>query len=176
VSSWKYCKHQGACAACGHSFVEKEILFSLLRKGDVDLERGDLCSSCFDARDEARDLFWWRTGHSFGKEAIKMDPQVLLSVLEKLADETADEHRDFRFLLALLLVRSRKVRLTSVANRRGREVLVLRKVRARNTFDVEVHELTEERRKLLTEKLTVLLDPTREGGFEEMLESASAQQ
>jgi hypothetical protein len=174
MSTWKYCKHQGACAACGHSFIEKEVLFSLLRKGEADLERGDLCSACFDARDEERDLFWWRTGHSFGKEAIKMDPQVLLAVLEKLADESADEHRDFRFLLALLLVRSRKVRLVSVANRRGKEVLVLRKVRARQTFDVEVRELTEERRKTLTDKLTVLLDPTREGGLEEMLEGASS--
>ncbi len=149
-----------------------ETLFSLLRFDQEELERGDLCSACFERRDEGADLFFWRTGHREDRGGVRVDFEVVLAVLHKLRQDPRPERRDFCFLLALLLVRHRKLRLQTVLRRAGTELLQLRKPRSLKSFEVEVRELDEERRGRLSAVLAGLLDPTREEGVELLLDAA----
>ncbi|RMH04590.1 MAG: hypothetical protein D6702_02750 [Planctomycetota bacterium] len=169
---WRYQRRQGACAVCGRSFAADETVFSLLRFAGEELERGDLCSPCFDGREETEDVFFWRTRHAEDRRGLRVDFDLVLGVLQRLREDERPERRDFCFLIALLLVRHRKLRLQGVVRRRGREFLQLRRPRARQPFEVEVRELDEERRSRLSAVLAGLLDPAREADLEDLLTPA----
>ncbi|MBO45493.1 MAG: hypothetical protein CMJ96_01190 [Planctomycetes bacterium] len=158
--SWNYQTRKGGCVACDRSFVEGETLFSLLSMGEESLERGDLCSSCFESHDQANDLYWWRTQHSEKRGGLKLDLDALLALVMRLEEDVRDGALDFRFLVALLLVRHRKLKLASVTKKGKKEFLELRKPRAKKTFPVQVRELEEEQRARLSQILSGLMDPS----------------
>ncbi len=138
----------------------------MLRMVGDELQRVDLCRTSFDDRDVTQDVVYWRTSHRPKGGAMKVDFDMLLAVLEKLESDEREERRDLRYLLTLLLVRHRKLRLERVESRRGMEFLILRKVRTKTTFKVESRELEDERRKKLSAILAGLLDPTSDEGLE----------
>jgi len=158
--SWNYQTRKGGCVACDRSFVEGETLFSLLSMGEESLERGDLCSSCFESHDQTNDLYWWRTQHSEKRGGLKLDLDALLALVMRLEEDVRDGALDFRFLVALLLVRHRKLKLASVTKKGKKEFLELRKPRAKKTFPVQVRELEEEQRARLSQILSGLMDPS----------------
>lgn len=173
-SDWTFRRRHGSCAACGRDFAAGEALFSLLRFNGAELERGDLCSACFERRDENEAVFYWRTVHRERTGGLRIDFELVLAALHGLREDERPERRDFCFLLALLLVRHRKLRLAGVQRRNHREFLLLRRPRGRMPFEVEVRELDEERRGRLSEVLAGLLDPARDGGVEALLGEGEA--
>lgn len=166
---WRLQRPLEACAGCAARFAADEDLFSLLRFDGGDLQRRDLCRACFDARDPAQDVIWWRTRASRRAAALRVDFDLLLTAMARLAEDARPERRDLAFLLALLLVRHRRLRLLRVEKRRGREMLILRKVRTTREFPVETRDLSEEQRQRLSAGLAELLDPTQEGGLDGLL-------
>jgi len=100
---------------------------------------------------------------------MKMDFDLLLAAMEGMAKDEREERRDLCYLLALLLVRHRKLRLERVEMRGKKEFLILRKVRTQNRFPVESRELDSERRQKLTGILAELMDPTAEGNLSSAL-------
>ncbi len=159
MSSWSLHRAADRCEACGHRFATDETLFSLLRLRDEDgLARVDLCTSCFGDRDVSEDVSWWRTRRrEHGGRALRVDFQALLGLLEGLVADGRDDRLDLAYLLALLLVRHRRLRLLRVERAAGRELLVLRKVRSTQAWRVPVRELDEDRRRSLAGALTELL-------------------
>ncbi|TAH35023.1 MAG: hypothetical protein EYC70_14635 [Planctomycetota bacterium] len=167
---WKFRRRQGMCSACGRAFQAGEALFSLLRFDGQELARGDLCTACFDARDPAEDLSYWRTLHRPGAAGgLRVDFDWLLATAQRLAADPRPAARDFAFLVTLLLVRHRRLRLLSVLRRDGVEVLNLRKLRAQEGFEVEVRDLDPQRRAQLTAVLAELLDPAQEADLDSLL-------
>ena len=101
-----------------------------------------------------------------------MDFELVLALFEKLGEQKKAGVLDLRFLLALLLVRHRKLRLTGVRVRGEREFLQLRKPRTKKDYEAEVRELESERRARLTAALSELMDPTAEaGGMGDLLQA-----
>ena len=169
MASWKIVRRQAACSDCEQPFAEDQVFWSLLRVGEEGFARVDLCASCFDTRDPEQDLFWWRTCHVPGKQALRMDPDALMGVMASLSEDSRSERLDFRFLLALLLVRHRRLRLLSVSRQGKREFLRLRRVRGKKEFEVEVRELDAACRDQLAGVLRGLLDPTLEPDLDELM-------
>jgi len=173
AEGWKIERRQGDCADTGRSFAEGEEVYSLLRVVDGTLQRADLCRTAFDARDQQADVVWWRTVHRARPGGgLKVDFDMLLAAMEALAGDTRDDRRDLAYLLSLLLVRHRKLRLERVDVRGDQESMVLRKVRSQQRFTVPSRELDDARRRVLTAKLADLLDPTREEGLDQVLGAA----
>jgi len=160
---WSFRKRDAVCSDCSRTFQEGEEVYSLLRMAEEDLQRVDACRSCFDQRDPTQDVVYWRTSHREKGGAMKMDFDLLLAAMEGMATDEREERRDLCYLLALLLVRHRKLRLERVEMRGKKEFLILRKVRSQNRFPVESRELEPERRQKLTGILAQLMDPTQEG-------------
>jgi len=176
ADSWNYNKRTLVCEKCEISFADGAVFFSLLRFDEEKLVRGDWCPRCFNARQVEDDLVYWRATHRLDKAPIRLDFDLLLGVLEPLSCDQRDSRRDLAFLLSLLLVRHRKLRLAGVKRRKEVEFLELRKVRSTTTFEVEVRELDEDRRSRLTSVLTDLMDPTQEGGAESWFEVPKAEE
>jgi hypothetical protein len=166
ANNWTYAKRQQCCGDCDRTFQEGEEVYSMLRIVVEELQRADLCRGCFDDRDSSQDVVYWRTAQREKGGAMRVDFDMLLAVLEKLAEDQREDRRDLRYLLTLLLVRHRKLRLERVESRRDVEYLILRKIRSKKTFKVESRELEDERRKKLSAVLAGLLDPTSEDGIE----------
>jgi hypothetical protein len=172
MADWKFHRRKGLCAPCGHEFVVGETVFSVLQLEEEDFLRGDLCAGCFDRRDPQSDLVWWRTAHAQSKEGLKLDFDAILALFGALKEKAGESPLDLRFLLGLLLVRHRKLRLIGVKARGQREMLQLRKPRSQQTHEVEVRELSPERRNALTGALGLLMDPTHEGGLSDLLKDS----
>ena len=90
-----------------------------------------------------------------------------------MENEKNPAKKDFRFLLALLLVRHRKLRLVTVLKRASCEFLSLRKPRTKQLFEVEVRELHQARREQLSQALAGLMDPTLEVDLDSALNPTS---
>jgi hypothetical protein len=176
AEAWHYNKRALACGQCETPFADGAAFFSLLRFDADEIVRGDWCPRCFDSRQVEDDLVYWRATHRLDKAALRLDFELLLGVLEPLSKDQRESRRDLAFLLALLLVRHRKLRLTGVKRSKEVEFLELRKVRSTATFEVEVRELDEARRNRLTAVLTDLMDPTQDGGAENWFEVPQAEE
>lgn len=171
VGAWQFRKREAACGDCSRGFQEGEEVYSLLRLVEDELQRLDACRACFDQRDASQDVVYWRTTHQEKKGGVMIDFDMLLAAMESLAADKREDRQDLCYLLALLLVRHRKLRLERVEMRGKKEFLILRKVRTQNRFPVESRELEPERRQRLTAVLAELMDPTQEGDLSAALET-----
>ena len=172
--SWKFERRQAACASCGAGFQADQEVFSLLRFESVTLCRGDLCSECFEGDKAAGDLVWWRSRHAGSGKSPKLDIEAVLGLLEALSGDARAERKDLAFLLALLGVRHRKLRLIGVGRTGGREFLRLKKVRSRTEFPVEVRDPDVEARAALTTALAGFMDAEKGEDWEALLANAEA--
>lgn len=163
AKDWQFSKRNQQCSDCEHVFIDGEDVFSMLRMLDSDLQRADLCRACFGSRDESTDVVYWRTSQHEKRQALRLDFDMLLALLDKLLSDERDDRKDLCYLLSLLLVRHRKLRLERVQMQGKQEVMLLRKTRTKKTFAVESREMTDERRTELSQQLTELVDPTKEG-------------
>lgn len=166
-------RRQGHCGACARRFAEGEEVFSLLRVAEGGLARRDLCPACFDHRDASEEAFFWRTRHRSERAGtLRVDFDLLLGVAEKLAADARPECRDFCFLVGLLLVRHRRLRLGGIARHDGAEWMRVRRVRSHRSFEIEVRDLSPQRRARLTALLAQAFDPARETELEALLAAA----
>lgn len=149
LSDWKFAGRQGVCCATGREFSEGEPVFSLLAVEEGTLARRDFSREAWSELEEGArpaGAVWWRTRHREGRAARKLD----LGSIEGLfgALEAAEEQLlvELRFLLALVLLRKRRLKLVRSRREEGQEWLVLRRPRQEEELSVAVHELTAERR------------------------------
>ena len=121
----------GRCAASDRELEPGETCVAVLarplpgehteqkgRKGAPLLERLDFSTESWDSspRDPqlaARMLCWWRTRvpESDERRRAFVDETVLLDLFERLEEDEDEERQAFRFVLGLILLRRRKLRM-----------------------------------------------------------------
>ena len=126
---------------------------------ESDLQRSDLCSVCFDQRNVRHDLVYWRTLHQEKSQKIRLDFDFLLGLLDQLLSKDTDEKKDFCYLVALLLVRHRKLKLVRVEEAAEVELMHLRKTRSKKVFKIESRQISDSRRESLVSQLNALIEP-----------------
>ncbi|NUQ16552.1 MAG: hypothetical protein HUU33_14665 [Flavobacteriales bacterium] len=113
------------CAVTGRELVEGEQFYSALVRRGADLERLDYSQEGWQGA-PADAVGWWKSQvPSRDQKKAQLAPgEVLLDLFLSLADEP--DKQDMRFVLALLLVRRRVLRLEqTVTDEQGIETLVL---------------------------------------------------
>ena len=105
-------KTSGSCCRCGSEIAPGEALVATLCETDVDFVRVDYCPACWEsAAENAADsiLGVWRTRVPTPRQKRKLfvDDEVLVSFFERLADATEPAKVNFRFVLALVLMRKK---------------------------------------------------------------------
>jgi hypothetical protein len=134
---WKIDRIREACAKCGRPFVHDQPVVSAI---DFDAEdrvvRHDLCAACKPA--SASEVVWWETRFQLlAQRKKKVDFDRLLRIFEAwqrsppkaaTADAAAgNDHGALLYLVTLLLVRKRFLRMVDLVSEDGREFLRLRK-------------------------------------------------
>jgi hypothetical protein len=103
------------CTATDAPLEPGDVCFSVLEVQGADVIRKDFCTAAWkDPPGEA--LAWWRTQiPEPTAKKIKLAPNdVLLELFDQLADDPA--HCDLRYVLTLLLVRRRVLRVEAAAD------------------------------------------------------------
>ena len=150
MSDWKVGARRPACTLCGRAFVPGDERHSAIRRAPRDTDdddglgmvRVDCCTACFTGVDPADVFAQWfvRVPEAREKEVQVVDDAMLREMLVRTEPAAAADSEDgegarpahdaaqlrFRYLLALLLVRRRRLEFLRTEVREGSEVLVLR--------------------------------------------------
>ncbi len=159
MSIWKLGRRQGACVSCDHPFADGETHYSYLFVEEAQLGRRDLCSACWATVELGADQPWWRAKR---RERPTGGVQVDLALLEQLflmsADAAAVRLLELRYLVALLLLRKRRLLLGRVRHDGTHEWLLLRRPRRQEELAVRVFDFAPDQMDGLRTDLERLLE------------------
>jgi len=145
------------CATSGRELKVGEVYYSALVARGARVVRLDYSADAWQGPPEGA-LGWWKSQVP-GRDAKKLHwapNEVMLELLEQL--EAQPDKLDMRYVLALLLIRRRVVRLEETdSDERRREVLVLYCARRETTYKVAVVVPGEERTRQIQDELSRLL-------------------
>lgn len=116
-------------------------------------------------------LYWWAGRfRAERKLALQLDLESLERLFLDLADREERLLRELRYLVTLLLMRKRRLKLIGVRRGRQGEAMLVRRPRRQESLEVFVCDLDSERMGLLRERLQDLLD----GAAPEEIDSAGS--
>jgi hypothetical protein len=145
------------CATSGRQFAEGEPYYSAVVERQGKLQRLDYAAEAWTGA-PAEALAWWtaRMPTRPARQDGVATSEVLLELFRQLPPET--EQRELRYVLALLMVRRRILRLEDTEHEaRGVETLVLYCPRDETTYRVASQPLEPERATAIQQELTRLL-------------------
>lgn len=148
-----------ACAACGAALVPGKIASSALYRapesGEASFVRRDFCGPCFeDPARRGEPFSWWSAPvpQPAEKKAV-FDTGVAKEFLARLLRENAPEHASLRYLLVLLLLRKKLVKVTDQFTRDGTDVMVVAVPPEETVHEVACVDLDEAESERLREEL-----------------------
>lgn len=145
------------CAITGRELAPGEVFYSTLTAQGADVVRHDYSAEAWQGPGEGV-LGWWKS-HMPERDARKLHwapNEVMLELLDSLA--TQDDKQDMRYVLSLLLIRRRVVRLEETQrDEADREVSVLYCPRRDETYKVVTALPSAERTRQIQEELARLL-------------------
>lgn len=145
------------CSVTGRELQPGEVFYSTLTSEGAHVARHDYSPEAWQGPTEGV-LGWWQA-HVPQRDAKKLHwapNDVMLELLERLESQT--ENQDTRYVLALLLIRRRVVRLEGTErDEQAREVSILYCPRRETTYRVVTVVPSEERTAEIQELLAELL-------------------
>jgi hypothetical protein len=148
MADWKIHSKNENCTRCERPFEEEEVLYSLLRFSEEGLSREDRCGECFreEAEGDPDAPIWWRTRRRIESgRRFAVDFEAVEGLFGALEGREEERLRELRYLLSLLLMRKRRLKLVRVRRLADGEVMVVRRPRRKEALEVEVFDLTAER-------------------------------
>lgn len=158
MEEWSISKTQGQCFGTGKAIGPGEEYFSALVETDEGLQRQDFCIEFWE-RNRPEVFCFWKTRQSLPdeKKKIFVDDEMLMTFFDRLANEAEPERISFRFVLALILMRKRKLKYDSSRNEDGKEIWRLKLVGQDSFVDVTDPLLSEEQIEQLTSQIGQIL-------------------
>lgn len=145
------------CAATQRELAEGELFYSVLVAEGAQVLRYDYSAEAWQGPPQGNVLGWWKS-HMPTREAKRahLAPNdVLLEYFQELIER--GDQPDVAYVLALLLVRRRVLRLDETALEAGGEVLVLTCPREDATYRVPALTPSDERTDEIQQQLAQLL-------------------
>jgi hypothetical protein len=142
---WKLQRRQDACSGCRRAYVSDERHVSSLAIVGDEVVRDDTCVACWDRRARSDDVFHWFTRHRRDRGRLHLDLAALEQLFLQLEKRSEPKLREMRYVLSLLLMRKRRLRLVRVVRGGGGEALIVKRPRRPETFEVPVFDFAPER-------------------------------
>ena len=157
---WRVPKRGCGCVICKRNFSFKEEYCSAVSFKDEELVRGDFCLSCWE-KEEKNFLIFWRRHHIEEPEEYEKEKvRKMHSAAEELFLRLEENHLQakYRYILALILWRKRRLKFLRSKREDGRELMVFDFPREERKIEIEVPEITEGETENLKDELKKLLD------------------
>lgn len=161
MSSWSFSRRRGQCTACERDFTDGEPHYSALSIEGEELARRDLCRACWKARADERGglLFWWRTHHEVGRsKGLALNLEAIEGLFLGLEGRAEQRLRELRYVLCLLLMRKRRLKIERIERSAEGESMLVRRPRRKEALRVFVFDFDAERMAELREELRRVFD------------------
>ncbi len=129
MEDWQVARSSGVCSRCEGELTEGQEYYAVLRELDEGFERADYCLDCWDEQAVEHFCFWRSRIPVREKKQAKsllVDDAVLISFFERLESETEPIRVRFRFVLALILMRKRRLRYERTVREDDAEIWLMR--------------------------------------------------
>ncbi len=158
MDDWEVRKPLGRCYGSGKTIEAGEEYFGALVETEEGLERRDFCADYWEQEKPAVFCYWkTRLPEQGRKKQLFVDDEMLMAFFERLAGEEDQEKVNFRFVLALILMRKRLLKYDSTRTEDGREVWRLRVVGEQAYTNVVNPQLDEEQIRQLSAQIGQIL-------------------
>jgi hypothetical protein len=134
MSEWEVDKPLGQCYSTGRKIEPGEEYFGALVEIEEGLQRRDFCADYWES--EKPNVFcYWRSKLPCPdeKKQLFVDDNMLMAFFERLEHETGQEKVNFRFVLALILMRKRLLKYDATRDEEDKEIWRLRIVGNKST-------------------------------------------
>ena len=158
MAEWKISKTDGFCEGSKRELRVGEEYFAALVETDEGLQRRNFCEEYWEEQKPAV-FCYWKTKMTDANEQKKffIDDDMLIAFFERLEKESEPEKVNFRFVIALILMRKRRLKYEGSDVVEGSEVWHLRPSGEKNAVDVVNPHLGEAQIEQLSSQLGQIL-------------------
>jgi hypothetical protein len=158
TQQWEVASTTGRCAATGRPFEEGEEFYTVLLEDGESFRRVDYSLSGWSGPpDRAFCHFKSRVPVKEKQKKLLVDQEVLIGFFERLAEESEPVRIQFRFVLALILMRKRLLRYDGSKMEDGVEVWTMTLTRDQTGHRVINPNLTDEQIEGVSTQLSAIL-------------------
>jgi hypothetical protein len=160
ANDWEISRGSGRCATTGRELAEGECYYTALFETAEAFERRDYSLEGWSGPPEGSFCYWKTRMPIKGKKptAIAVDNTLLVNLFCRLEDDNSEMRQKFRFVLALLLMRKRLLRLDrTTRDDDGRELWHMRLLAEQSTHQVLNPQLSNEEIDRLSAQLAAIL-------------------
>ena len=148
MPEWKVNKSQRICTISEKVFEIGDTFFSALKEEGDSFIRYDYSSEVWNDLDKSDIFSYWKT-HLQNKEQdkknkLKIDTEAFYTFFSSLYNKDTNKNSLFTYLLALILIRKRILRLEEIEKSPEGENLIIYDTRIKDEIRVAVPEVTEE--------------------------------
>jgi len=158
MDEWVIDKPLGQCCATGRQIEPGEEYYAALVQTEQGFARRDFCAEYW-AQHKPEVFCYWKSKLPAPdqKKHLFIDDDMLMAFFERLAGETEQEKVNFRFVLALVLMRRRRLKYDSSKAVGGKDIWRLRKTGTQDFVEVVNPNLDESQVSQLTGQIGQIL-------------------
>jgi len=158
MADWEINRPLGQCCGSSRKIEYGEDYYGALIETEQGLQRRDFSSEYWE-REKPRVFCFWRTKLAAPneKKQLFVSDDMLMAFFERLAGETDPGKVNFRFVLALVLMRKRRLKYDSTKSNNGQETWCLRPTGDKELVEVVNPHLTEDQIEQLTSQVGQIL-------------------
>jgi hypothetical protein len=158
MADWEINKPLGQCCGSGKKIEPGEEYYGALVETDQGLQRRDFSNAYWEGEKPSVYCFWkTKLAAPNEKKQLFVSDDMLMAFFERLAPETEAEKVNFRFVLALVLMRKRRLKYDSSKTDAGREIWCLRVPGDKDVVEVANPHLAEDQIETLTSQIGQIL-------------------
>ena len=158
MDEWEINKPLGQCYGTGRKIEYDEEYFGALVETEEGFERRDF-SAEFWNQEKPNVFCYWKSKlpHPDQKKQVFVDDDMLMAFFERLQEETEQQKINFRFVLALVLMRKRRLKYDSTLQEGEKEIWRLRIVGDKEIVEVTNPHIDEEQIEQLSSQIGQIL-------------------
>jgi hypothetical protein len=158
MADWEINRPLGQCCGSGRKIESGEEYYGALVETEQGLQRRDFSHEYWE-REKPPVYCFWRTKLAAPneKKQLFVSDDMLMAFFERLANEADPEKVNFRFVLALVLMRKRRLKYDATKMDGGREIWCLRIPGDKDLVEVVNPHLAEEQVEALTSQIGQIL-------------------
>jgi hypothetical protein len=158
MADWEINKPLGQCCGSGRKIESGEEYYGALVETEQGLQRRDFSSEYWEREKPSAYCFWkTKLAAPNEKKQLLVSDDMLMAFFERLAPETDPEKVSFRFVLALVLMRKRRLKYDATKMDGDREIWCLRIPGDKDPVEVVNPHLAEEQVETLTSQIGQIL-------------------
>jgi hypothetical protein len=158
MADWEINRPLGQCCGSGRKIEAGEDYYGALVETEQGLQRRDFCAEYWEREKPAAYCFWrTRLAAPNEKKQLFVSDDMLMAFFERLAHEAEAEKVSFRFVLALVLMRKRRLKYDATRTDGQREVWRLRVAGEKDPVEVVNPHLDEAQIETLTSQIGQIL-------------------